>query len=372
MWIRYLTSHFVILICVTHVLLSPCFLLAQIDTLFICDPLDEIVLPSLPDQHSYNWTPFSSLDDHTIANPTAKPVISTLYIVEQVEASDAPNLIINPHFDDGPEGFLSDYPFSDHLVFTQGIFGVSDNSKKLNGIFFTECYDHTTGDGMMMVIDGSPLPDQEVWCQIVSVKPNTQYAFSTWLSSVNPLNPAVLQFSINDDPLGAEFRATNQPCNWRPFYELWESGTSEVAEICIVNQNTDPDGNDFALDDLGFFELAKITYDSIQVMITAVESAKERRVYTPNIFSPNGDGVNDLFYLPTGKGVRAIQDFNVYNRYGETLYSTNYCAPQDETCGWDGYYNGNLLIEGVYSYSANIVYLDQEEQVIKGTVQLVR
>ncbi len=373
MWIRSLTSHFVIIVCVAHILLlSPVILFSQIDTLYICEPLDEIVLTSLPDQLSYTWGPISSLDDHTIASPTAKPIISTLYIVEQVDASDAENLIVNPHFDDGPEGFLSDYPYSDHLIFTQGIFGVSDNSKSLNGIFFSECYDHTTGDGMMMVIDGSPLPDQEVWCQMVSVKPNTQYAFSTWLSSVNPLNPAALQFSINDEPLGGVFRATSRACNWRPFYELWESGTAEVAEICIVNQNTDPDGNDFALDDLGFFELAKVTHDSIQVMITAIESAKERRVYAPNIFSPNGDGINDLFYLPTGKGVKAIQDFTIYNRWGEIFFSKHFCAPQDQTCGWDGYYNGSPLSEEVYSYSAKIVYLDQVTQSIKGTVQLVR
>lgn len=357
---------------IAHLLVVTTSVIAQIDTVYICDPLDDIVLNAEPGRLSYQWNPISSLDDHTISNPTASPIISTLYVVEQVEASDAQNLILNPHFDDGPEGFLSDYPYSDHLVFIQGIFGVSDNAKNLNGIYFSDCNDHTTGDGLMMVVDGSPLPNQEVWCQIASVKPNTQYAFSTWLSSVNPSNPAVLQFSINDEPLGNVFRASDRVCLWRPFYSLWDSGSAEVAEICIVNQNIDPNGNDFALDDLGFYELASVSHDSIQVMITAVESAKERRVYAPNVFSPNGDGINDLFYLPTGKGVRAIQDFNIYNRWGEALFSKQYCAPQDQTCGWDGYSNGELLIDGVYSFSAQIVYLDQEVQVINGTVQLIR
>ena len=137
-WVKLLKKQ-IIVICAVHILLSPCFIIAQIDTLYICDPLDELVLNALPNQLSYTWNPISSLDDHTKANPTASPVISTLYIVEQVEATDNQNLIINPHFDDGPEGFLSDYPFSDHLIFTQGIFGVSDNSKNLNGIFFSNC-----------------------------------------------------------------------------------------------------------------------------------------------------------------------------------------------------------------------------------------
>ncbi len=239
---------------------------AQVDTLLLCDPSDVVQLLTEPNKFTYSWNPSSTLDNPSIHNPIASPVVSTLYVVESIDEIIGENLIINPDFSEGNVGFNSDYPFSER-IFTQGLYGVTDSAAKLNGIFFTDCPDHTDGSGLMMVVDGAPTAGLKVWCQTIEVKPNTQYAFSTWLSSVLGSNPAQLQFSINDEPLGFIFTAIEEVCQWRQFFEFWQSSDTTTAEICIVNRNTDPNGNDFALDDFLFVEIGNLSYDSTLVVI---------------------------------------------------------------------------------------------------------
>lgn len=67
-------------------------------------------------------------------------------------------------------------------------------------------------------------------------------------------------------------------------------------------------------------------------------------MYVPNAFSPNSDGVNEVFHLQ----YRGISDFNlsIFNRWGEILWHTD---KPDES--WDGKYQGELVEQGVYFYS---------------------
>ena len=344
----------------------------QVDTVFICDPGDQIQLIAYPGLQAYNWYPPSTLDNPTIYNPTASPIENTTYIVEQLTAQAASdNLILNPTFDSGNDFFTSNYVFVDRINMA-GSYGVNTSAFILNPTFFTDCPDHTTGEGPMLIVDGAPLTNQEVWCQEVMVQPNTSYAFSAWLTSVKRENPANLQFFINDQPLGIAFRAGDRVCQWRQFYETWKADASDVAKICIINQNENPQGNDFALDDFSMFELASISYDTTLVLITAVEEVKNRRLYQPNVFSPNTDGMNDTFNLPAGKGVSRIENFRIYNRWGNIVFERENCIPNDPSCSWDGMLKGSVVTQGVYSYIASILYADKITQTIKGEFTLVR
>ncbi|MFT4565548.1 MAG: hypothetical protein ACI9FN_000501 [Saprospiraceae bacterium] len=109
-------------------------------------------------------------------------------------------------------------------------------------------------------------------------------------------------FYINDEPLGSSFGASDLVCQRRQFYEAWESDTSDIAKNCIITQNENPQGNDFALDDIRMFELESVSYDTTVVMIKSIEETRKRRLYQHNAFSPNNDGFSDLFFLPPGKG----------------------------------------------------------------------
>jgi gliding motility-associated-like protein len=241
-------------------------LLAGHDTLHICRG-ESVELAAQPDFATYRWSPEQGLSNPTIPKPTAVPPVTTTYIVEAIPAIGQ-NQINNGDFSEGNFGFTSEYVYSPNANPTQGVYGVFPNANNLSPMYFEHCRDHTTGStGLMMVVDGSPVAGQKVWCKRILTDPNTTYAFTTWLTSILQPNPAALRFSINGEQIGETFVASTNNCEWRQFYEIWESGNSTEAEICIVNQNTNPNGNDFALDDFGFFEIGEAVYDTFTVVV---------------------------------------------------------------------------------------------------------
>ncbi|MEI8204526.1 MAG: hypothetical protein WCH34_16005, partial [Bacteroidota bacterium] len=214
----------------------------------------------------YNWTPTVSLSSAIISNPIATPTVTTNYQLTALSPMD--NVIVNGDFTLGNTGFSSDYGYSASLM-NQGMYYVTDQPYSTNTGFFWDCTDHTIGgaNDNMMVVNGSNLPNVNVWCQTVPIIPNTTYAFSTWVMCVNASNPALLQFSINGSLLGTPFSADPTHCLWKNFYELWNSGNNTTATICVVNQNTINSGNDFALDDITFSPLCQGN-DSVKVSIS--------------------------------------------------------------------------------------------------------
>jgi len=343
----------------------------QIDTLYSCNPGDDVQLNAPSGFFAYRWIPSTELDNPTIRNPIANPLEHTTYVAEIIPSITGSNLILNPDFSDGNQGFRSDYPYNDVINF-QGVYGINESAANLNPVYFADCPDHTDGIGNMMVVDGSPEANQEVWCQTLSVTPQINYAFSTWLTSVNPNNPAQLQFFINGTPIGQVFQASNQVCDWRQFYEIWRSDTASSAEICIINQNTNPNGNDFALDDFSFFPLDEIRYDTTVILIEALIAAQERRVYFPNAFSPNFDGINDYFAPFLGKGALVIRSFKIFNRWGDLIFERNRCDLNHRDCRWDGYFNEKPMPPGGYIYSIDILFADRKEEQFNGMVWLVK
>jgi gliding motility-associated-like protein len=88
-------------------------------------------------------------------------------------------------------------------------------------------------------------------------------------------------------------------------------------------------------------------------------------VYIPNGFTPNGDGVNDMWFV-YGTG---IKDFKatVYNRWGEKVFESD-----DQFQGWDGTYKGQMQGPGVFVYFVDIVYLSGEKESKQGSLTLIR
>ena len=88
----------------------------------------------------------------------------------------------------------------------------------------------------------------------------------------------------------------------------------------------------------------------------------------PSAFTPNSGNENSrLYVLPNTKGL-TLQQFNVYNRWGQQVFETN-----DITVGWDGTYNGKPQPMGTYVYYAKYIKDGQSTPlVIKGDVTLIR
>jgi gliding motility-associated-like protein len=104
------------------------------------------------------------------------------------------------------------------------------------------------------------------------------------------------------------------------------------------------------------------------VSVIAIEEPvpdKENVVYLPNVFSPNGDGKNDLFYA-RGENISQL-NLKVYNRWGELVFES-----KDINAGWDGKYKGKECAEGVYFYVAEVTFANGETAVKKGNVTLIR
>jgi len=86
----------------------------------------------------------------------------------------------------------------------------------------------------------------------------------------------------------------------------------------------------------------------------------------PNAFSPNGDGLNDVFRIE-GITYQKVVVFQVFNRYGQLIFSTT-----NPDTGWDGKFKGKDCDAGVYYYLVRLVYPDGRERILKGDVQLIR
>ncbi|MBZ5856781.1 T9SS type B sorting domain-containing protein [Flavihumibacter profundi] len=87
----------------------------------------------------------------------------------------------------------------------------------------------------------------------------------------------------------------------------------------------------------------------------------------PSAFTPNGDGKNDVLYpLNAVKAENLL--FNVYNRWGQLVYST-----RDWKKGWDGQFNSVLQESGLYVWTLNYTDRDSKKQFsLKGKTMLLR
>ncbi len=101
---------------------------------------------------------------------------------------------------------------------------------------------------------------------------------------------------------------------------------------------------------------------------------RNRNVYIPTGFSPNGDGANDDFAIYTGVGVDAITHFAIYDRWGRQVYApeTVDLNSLGEGTGWNGKFKGRELPAGVYAYVAEIQFRDGRTQIYRGDVTLLR
>ena len=331
------------------------------------------------------------------------------------------NLVVNGDFEQGAVGFTTDLDLGIGgtwgPVSLEGTYGVSTDPFLLHSNF-SSCGDHT-GGGSMLVLNGSAIPNESVWCQTISVQPNTTYAFSSWLMSTTPTNPADMTFSVNGVDLGGSLLARPATCIWDQFYSLWDSGTATEATICIVNQNVTPSGNDFALDDISFSPLCSYT-DSLTVTLlpeppsVTVEGAGSicpgtsikltaqllpsgwplndmvflwnnaatgqqitvnepgdymvgvtgrclsaqasvtvgtenctTSLTMPNVFTPNGDGVNDTFG-PIVEGVPQGFEMEIRNRWGQVLFTSTQVGN-----GWTGRAGGEVVPDGTYFWEVH-------------------
>lgn len=93
--------------------------------------------------------------------------------------------------------------------------------------------------------------------------------------------------------------------------------------------------------------------------------------FIPNTFSPNGDGMNDIFY-PRGTGIVGIRSFRVFNRWGEVVFERTNIKANSPIDGWDGMLRGKKAPADVYVYTCEIICSNNQTIPVKGDVTLLQ
>lgn len=120
-------------------------------------------------------------------------------------------------------------------------------------------------------------------------------------------------------------------------------------------------------EDTGYFSIMLVAISENDCKDTAFGGVYIRplyRVFFPNAFSPNNDGMNEK-YFPVFRGVESFY-FSIYNIWGEKIFETQ------SNQAWDGLYKGVPVPVGVYTYLAEVISITGEKQFFSGTITLMR
>ena len=167
---------------------------------------------------------------------------------------------------------------------------------------------------------------------------NTAYVDDYWQSGLIVDEPLVFKASANEE--------------WE--FDRW------IVEV------TEPSPSATALN--MSLDLEDVSYERVVALFKEVEF----RIFIPNAFTPDNDGVNDSF-LPLGQGYTAHEyEFIVFSRWGEVVFRSN--DPHEPWIGQNNQIGGDHFVEdGVYMYSVTALgYHDISSQTFRGSVTLVR
>ncbi len=98
----------------------------------------------------------------------------------------------------------------------------------------------------------------------------------------------------------------------------------------------------------------------------------DRNVYIPNAFSPNADGINDVFTIYGTEVIDEIEEMIVFDRWGAKVFERRNFPANEEVFGWDGTFNGERLNPAVFSYFIRVNFIDGSSEEFTGDILLTR
>ena len=108
-------------------------------------------------------------------------------------------------------------------------------------------------------------------------------------------------------------------------------------------------------------------FDQVQLQLQQIVD-----VTFPNIISPNGDGINDIFYV-NSDDVERVVDLKIFDRWGELVYVGSDLQPmlENNENGWDGTFKGEPVVSGVYVFIAEILFINGDSEKFEGDVTVI-
>lgn len=221
----------------------------------------------------FTWSPAEMLDNPFSLSPGVvfDGTVSEQFSIEVQGFHPIDNLLANPSFEEGETGFTSEYESAStksggYLISTLGT-DLFEEAKP--------CSDRTSGFGQMLMAKISDDQDLSIWCQEIAVKPNTDYHFRGYATGLRTNLPPVLVLKINGEIVSSGTLGSFA-CSWQEINGDWKSGPDGVANICIhVSPEDIGKSTDFAIDDLGFYEVCSkqsdVAFESTNFRVWAPE-----------------------------------------------------------------------------------------------------
>ena len=109
----------------------------------------------------------------------------------------------------------------------------------------------------------------------------------------------------------------------------------------------------------------------VTTAVTSIEVRRDVHIYIPNVFTPNGDGNNDIFTAYGNREVKMVSRLLIYDRWGDAVWQgENFLA--DGSFGWDGLFRGQPMQPGVMAWICEVELVDGSRQKFAGDVTLIR
>ncbi len=143
----------------------------------------------------------------------------------------------------------------------------------------------------------------------------------------------------------------------------WNTGETNVETITITPSSADTGTKTYCVTVTDQYGCTDVDCIDIKIIDPACD---ESDIFIPNAFSPNSDGVNDLF-RPRGRYIRSV-DIQIFDRWGELIYE----GSGDEFINWDGTFRGKNLPIDVYTYRVHVLCEDTDNWTKTGNVSIIK
>ncbi|MBX2871755.1 MAG: gliding motility-associated C-terminal domain-containing protein [Saprospiraceae bacterium] len=287
---------------------------------------------------TYRWRPAAGLDNATIRNPIAEPDTTTTYYLQATDDC-------GQHFADTVTVFVEgesialDFP-TDTTICDAANYLIDATIPGASYLWS----DGSTNSQLNVTATGTyTLSIQTAACEAF---------YSQQVNFGSPPKPNLPTDTLICEGSNPALDATVPLGNY-----LWNDGSS-TSTLAISSSGTysvtisNACGNSTA---------------STQVRLQSCDT----QLYIPTAFSPNGDGINDQFLLQSPFSLE-IEQFQIFDRWGNQVFSRSGSFLLDETQGWDGTFRGRPLPIGPYIYFLKLIKIDGTSEIKSGEINIIR
>lgn len=305
---------------------------------------------------NYTWlSPNTSLSCTNCANPIANPLTTILYNLRGVSA-------IGCSADDSvrvtviqPSKVLA--PPSDSLCLGQGIQLIGTG---------TQVYSWSPATGLNNPNTGSPIARPTVTTMYVVTGSDANGCFVTKDSVLVSVFPYPLADLGRDTTILAGSSLQLNPNLSNDILSItWDPANTLSCSDCLDPVATPKKTTTYTLRVVN--NGGCVTNDQVTVYVVC----NNQNYFVPNTFSPNNDGMNDVFY-PRGRGLAQIRSIRIFNRWGQQIYNRTNILANDPSAGWDGTFKGQPVTPDVYVYMIEVICENNAVITLKGDLMLIR